>query len=518
MASAEEELTPSRPLRQAKKVALEKAVWRSKKRRADALPARRTSAKRRCTPSSRKGKSKEDKRSLSDESENEPVNIPIPPAPKKPRKGKARVIQVSESEDSDSIVSVSDSNSSLGPVGEDDNIENIFDDGNTTEPDTQTHGPFINLNDVAVTAIAKRVLAERPQWANPTEGASHLFSDDNGSDPESPSARLSANKENVAPAMLAPTPSPPPPPPPPPSPSLSLDGEHTNWPYYTQLVYHQTNSGLDLGLSRQPHEIKLVIRRAIEIITERVIFEDAFPSAATRAAWIYSAILAAIRRCNEMAAGAAQHRYPRIRARVIAEPQYVQELSTMINPRIPLLRSQIKSLAINNAFRTFDLQNIEVDGVAGLTNDLKYIYPRNQYGNVQGSRPYENGAIVSTIRDFLFHNSTVETYPQRFPRGQEANHALTPSIIALAATTVAAAVDEWRTGRRIIGSFTSNIYADIYRTHMALLTKIQTDNVQGYTALLRRLYVAAASLNNGLDISPNAGSSLLDVANMAVDV
>ncbi|KAM6490610.1 hypothetical protein JOM56_013953 [Amanita muscaria] len=53
---------------------------------------------------------------------------------------------------------------------------------------------------------------------------------------------------------------------------------------------------------------------------------------------------------------------------------------------------------------------------------------------------------------------------------------------------------------------------------MALLTKIQTDNVQGYTALLRRLYVAAASLNNGLDISPNAGSSLLDVANMAVDV
>ncbi|KAM6490611.1 hypothetical protein JOM56_013954 [Amanita muscaria] len=118
--------------------------------------------------------------------------------------------------------------------------------------------------------------------------------------------------------MLAPTPSPPPPPPPPPSPSLSLDGEHTNWPYYTRLVYHQTNSGLDLGLSCQPHEIKLVIRRAIEIITERVIFEDAFLSAATRAAWIYSAILAAIRRCNEMAAGAAQHRYPRIRARVIA--------------------------------------------------------------------------------------------------------------------------------------------------------------------------------------------------------
>jgi hypothetical protein len=115
---------------------------------------------------------------LLDESENEPVDIPIPSAPKKSRKsGKARVVYVSEqdgkpistsivflytniSSDSDSIISVSESDSSLGLVGEDDDIENIFDDGNATEPDVQAHGGGLNFDDVAITALAKRVLAE----------------------------------------------------------------------------------------------------------------------------------------------------------------------------------------------------------------------------------------------------------------------------------------------------------------------------------------------------------------------
>jgi hypothetical protein len=158
-----------------------------------------------------------------------------------------------------------------------------------------------------------------------------LFSDDEGSDPESPSASLSANKENVAPAILAPTPSPPPPPPP--TPTLLPEVNNARWPFYSQLIYHQTNSGLDLGLSRQHHEVKLVIRRAIETITERVIFEDAFPSPADRVAWIRTALLTATRVAGEMSGGSAQHRYQRIQARIVEEEQYVQELSTMVRCR-----------------------------------------------------------------------------------------------------------------------------------------------------------------------------------------
>ncbi|KAM6492692.1 hypothetical protein JOM56_012416 [Amanita muscaria] len=509
-ASVEEDPTiSSRPSRQAKKAALEKAVWKPKKRPAIALPARRPSAKRRCTPS-RKGKLNK-----KEESENEPVDIPVPSAPKKPRK---KLVYVSVSEDSNSEVSVSESDSSEA-VGEDDDIENVFNDGDATEPDIQANEGGINLDDVAVTALARRVLAERPQWASQSEGdavANGLFEDDSGSDPESPSASLAANKENIPPAPLALSPSPPPPPPPTPTPLPEVS--NTQWPYYAQLNYHQTNSGLDLGLSRQHHEIKLVVRRAIETITERIIFEDAFPAPAKRTAWIFSALLAAVKFVCEIP-GVPQNRYERLRARIVQDPQFVQELSTMINPRVPLLRSQIKTLAVNNAKRVYDLQDMDANGIAALVNDLKFIFPFNQHGNVQGTKPYESAAIISTIRDFLFHNSTVriELYPERFLAGEEANHALTPSVIALAATAVTAAIEEWRTGRRIVGTFTTNVYADVYRTHLAVLTRIHDENVQGYSALLRRLYLAAASPSNGMDTTLIPGSSFLDTTNMALE-
>jgi hypothetical protein len=146
--------------------------------------------------------------------------------------------------------------------------------------------------------------------------------------PESPSALLASNnKENVPPTALAPTPSPPLPPPPP---SPNGDNPTSKWPSYTELIYHQTNSGLDIGLSRQHHEVKLVVRRTIDIITERVIFEDAFPSAPDRVAWIGEALMAAIQYVGEMSQGIAQTRYQYIRARILEESRYAQEISTMV--------------------------------------------------------------------------------------------------------------------------------------------------------------------------------------------
>ncbi|KAM6490343.1 hypothetical protein JOM56_014320 [Amanita muscaria] len=475
----------TRPLRQAKKAALENAVWMSKKRPRDTLPARRTPAKRRCTPKSQKGKLKKSK----NESDNERVDIPVPPAPTKVRKTQRARCVVSESEDSDSGSSISDSDDS-GPIMEDNSFENVFDDGNATETEYRlgNEGPSINFNDVAVTAIAKRVLAEasqRPQWAQTNVDTSRrnhrsLFSDDDGTDQESPSASLASNnKENVPPAVLAPTPSPPSPPPPPPSTPDVDNPTSTQWPSYTQLIYHQTNSGLDLGLSRQHHKVKLVVRRAINIITERVIFEDAFPSPANREVWIHCALIDAIKYVGEMSQGIARNRYQRLHARVIEESQYVSELSTMIKPRVPLLRNQIKSSAVNNAAKCYDLQNVGTDKIAGLLKDLKYISSQSKW-------------YCSRIQ--------------------------APSVIALAATAVAAAIDEWRTGHRIVAPFTANIYDDIYNNHTALLAKIQAINEHGYSSLLRRLYYAALTSRNSTSISPNTDSTLLDVANMPVDV
>ncbi|KIL54915.1 hypothetical protein M378DRAFT_18429 [Amanita muscaria Koide BX008] len=547
----------ARPTRQAKKAAMEKAVWRPRKRsREDALPARRTPAKRQCSSKGNRNKGKgkgafvyntiavhlnkshgsnfllsspppptKAKRSQSDDSENEPVDIPVPSAPKKVRKSRPMTPyrDDSDQEGSDSGQSASESDGTLSPVREDDRAnDNVFDDGT---PATAAHEGGIRLDEAAITAFARRVLAERPLWATQAEPNMNAnaafsvhnhgpFSDDDGVDAESPTASLSSNKENLPP-VLTPTPSPPEPPAAPPTtPSSDVNNTNTRWPwpYYTELVYHQTNSGLDLGLSRQHFEIKLVVRRAIETITENIIFEDAFPSPAVRAVWIHKALIAATNFAGEMSSPAVRTRYDRIHSRIIQEHQFETELSTMIIPRMPLLRSQIKTLAVSNATKSYQLQGMDVGGIASLVKDYKYIFPLGRNNNVQGSKPYENVAIISTMRDFLSHHSSIS---ERFLAGKD---VLTPSIIALASTAVAAAIDEWRTGRHIVGTFTSNIYADVYNNHIAILVKIQSNNKQGYDALLRRLYLAAVSSNNGMETVADVGSTFLDVANMAVDV
>ncbi|KAM6491688.1 hypothetical protein JOM56_012850 [Amanita muscaria] len=465
----------------------------------------------------------EAKRSQSDDSENEPVDIPVPSAPKKVRKSRPTTPyhDDSDQEGSDSGQSASESDGTLSPVREDDRANNnVFDDGT---PATAAHEGGIRLDEAAITAFARRVLAERPLWATQAEPNMNAnaafsvhnhgpFSDDDGVDAESPTASLSSNKENLPP-VLTPTPSPPEPPAAPPTtPSSDVNNTNTSWPYYTELVYHQTNSGLDLGLSRQHFEIKLVVRRAIETITESIIFEDAFPSPAVRAVWIHKALIAATNFAGGISSPAVRTRYDRIHSRIIQEHQFETELSTMIIPRMPLLRSQIKTLAVSNATKSYQLQGMDVAGIASLVKDYKYIFPLGRNNNVQGSKPYENVAIISTMRDFLSHHSSIS---ERFLAGKD---VLTPSIIALASTAVAAAIDEWRTGRHIVGTFTSNIYADVYNNHIAILVKIQSNNKQGYDALLRRLYLAAVSSNNGMETVADVGSTFLDVANMAVDV
>ncbi|KAM6494023.1 hypothetical protein JOM56_010384 [Amanita muscaria] len=512
-----------RPARQAKKAAMEKAVWRSRKRsREETLPARRTPTKRRCSGKGNTSKGK-GKGKGKDDSENEPVDIPIPSAPKKVRKTRLTNRDASDSEDPDSGQSVSDSDSTLSPVREVDGA-NVFDDGAATAREGG-----IRLDEAALTAFARRVLAERPLWAatqaepdamNINMNAAYpvynrgLFSDDEEANAESPTASLSSNKENLPPPVLTPTPTPSPPDPPaapPTTPTSDVNNTNTRWPHYTELVYHNTNSGRDLGLSHQHHEIKLVVRRAIDIIMEKVIFEDAFPSPAVRAVWIHKALIAATNLSGEMSSPEIRTRYDCIHSRILQEQQFVQELSTMIIPRIPLLRSQIKTLAVNNATKSYELQGKDAGGITNVLKDFKYVYPFGRNNNVQGSKPYENAAIIYTIRDFLSHHSSLS---ERFLAGKD---ALTPSIIALAATAVAAAIDEWRTGRHIVGAFTSNIYADVYKSHLSILARIQSNNKQGHDALLRRLYRAAASSNSSMETDPNIGSSFLDVANMAVD-
>ncbi|KAM6501565.1 hypothetical protein JOM56_001542 [Amanita muscaria] len=262
------EVNAAAAAQQAKKAAMEKAGPESgpeRRRCQQGEPPQRGGVPVKATPPKVKEKVKEKshgsifllsspppptkaKRTRSDDSENEPVDIPIPSAPKKVHKTCLTNRDASDSEDSDSGRSVSDSDSTLSPVREVDSA-NIFDDGAATAREGG-----IRLDEAALTAFARRVLAERPLWAatqaepdamNINMNAAYpvynrgLFSDDEEADAESPTASLSSNKENLPPPVLTPTPTPSPPDPPaapPTTPTSDVNNTNTRWPYLNPFV------------------------------------------------------------------------------------------------------------------------------------------------------------------------------------------------------------------------------------------------------------------------------------------
>jgi hypothetical protein len=129
---------------------------------------------------------------------------------------------------------------------------------------------------------------------------------------------------------------------------------------------------------------------------------------------------------------------------------------------------------------------------------------------VVGSKPYQNQVIIDVLHDFFFGMaSTVSAVTRNhFDPAEDHLNRFPISTVALVATAVSssvenisgnincmqvcAAIDEWRTGRRLPVLFTSNIYTDIYNNHVALLKSIREKNENAYMHLLRHLYISAS--------------------------
>ncbi|KAF8649229.1 hypothetical protein AX14_008707 [Amanita brunnescens Koide BX004] len=84
-------------------------------------------------------------------------------------------------------------------------------------------------------------------------------------------------------------------------------------------------------------------------------------------------------------------------------------------------------------------------------------------------------------------------------------------MVALAATAIHHALDEWHEGIHRQVKFHINTYTGVYREHMKALGHIQSKNVQAYNVLLRKLFRRARAT------MPDCVTSVLDVDKMDVE-
>ncbi|KAF8622608.1 hypothetical protein AX15_006866 [Amanita polypyramis BW_CC] len=132
-----------------------------------------------------------------------------------------------------------------------------------------------------------------------------------------------------------------------------------------------------------------------------------------------------------------------------------------MDPLISILRGNVKTAAASNVRTSYDLH-------AGSAEKTSYIENSTFTPLGQIDKPFENKAIIGTLRDDLFggSNNIIKQFPGRFKQNLDDSYSLTPSIIALAATAVFAVLKEWETGPRVVAHFTSNVFTDIYNGHM----------------------------------------------------
>ncbi|KIL55292.1 hypothetical protein M378DRAFT_182267 [Amanita muscaria Koide BX008] len=269
------------------------------------------------------------------------------------------------------------------------------------------------------------------------------------------------------------------------------------WPRYTDLVRGQR----DLLLTVQCFEIKLIVRKAMDLVEERVRFEDAYPNLVNRTVWNGTALIQACDVIKDMSPiGQVKERYDIFQERIRVDIEYVGEISkSLLDPRISILRGDTKILAVNNARVAYGLQDNCGKDVKILLKKSSYIYPRAANGfSFQRNKPYENSAIIGTIRDDLFagSNTVLLKFQHRFKKEPDQN-MLTPSVLALAATAVYACLKEWESGFRVTSHFTTNLFEIIYRNHLKHIEKIQEENENAYTMMLRRLFRLAAESDQG---------------------
>ncbi|KAF8666931.1 hypothetical protein AX14_006412 [Amanita brunnescens Koide BX004] len=287
------------------------------------------------------------------------------------------------------------------------------------------------------------------------------------------------------------------------------------WPTYTDIVTLPKSK--EILLSIQMYELKLVIRKAMILVEGRIRFDHAFPSPADRSVWNRLALAEACTVLESISHSPnVKVKYNWIQQHVEVDDQYVSDISTILDPRVSLLQGDSKAAAAINVCAAYGLHGGSARLVQRLLQQKQYIYPPALHGDgFLRDRPFEHNAIIGTLHDDLFsgYRSVVRIYPDRYKPGEENSYALTPSMVALAATAVFASLKEWETGPRIPTHFTMNVFAEVYRGHIEDLAYIEQRNEPAYKALLRRL----SQMASGFGSSP-LNNTVIDVDNMPIDV
>ncbi|KAN0125967.1 hypothetical protein V8E52_001174 [Russula decolorans] len=193
--------------------------------------------------------------------------------------------------------------------------------------------------------------------------------------------------------------------------------------------------------------------------------------------------------------------------RAVFQEAFERIRADMPRARVPLFRGEVKDrcaaiiqaefLAIRTGLSVIHLVNKEL-------SNYNYTFPRLNNGNQlnflpRRTRPYRNIRIINVIRDLYFGggaHSFVNCFRSQFPVHQGNDGVVLREVpiamVALVATALYAAIQEWRTGVQRSVEFSTNAYLDVYNGHVNTFNHIRLNQEESFHTMMTDIYRQAS--------------------------
>ncbi|KAN0105102.1 hypothetical protein V8E52_011375, partial [Russula decolorans] len=275
-------------------------------------------------------------------------------------------------------------------------------------------------------------------------------------------------------------------------PVITSGSSEPSFPAETELLF--VSGSNKIMLTVQCLLMRAVFQEAFERIRADMVFKNAFPNIYETIEMITDSLIKAAE---------SNDRATNIYNRLALDADYSNNMSRLPRARVPLFRGEVKDhcaaiiqaefLAIWTGLSVIHLVNKEL-------SNYNYTFPRLNNGNQlnflpRQTRPYRNIRIINVIRDLYFGggaHSFVNRFCSQFPVHQGNDGVVLREVpiamVALVATALYAAIQEWRTGVQRSVEFSTNAYLDVYNGHVNTFNHIRLNREESFHTMMTDIY------------------------------
>ncbi|KAG1883220.1 hypothetical protein F4604DRAFT_1920403 [Suillus subluteus] len=327
----------------------------------------------------------------------------------------------------------------------------------------------------------RKQTTETPTWAKVAVSESHETSDasEQESEPESPK-----------------------------SPSVQGSSKSKSHSTSTALAHIVVAEGGNIKLLDQNLETRRVVKGAIMEAKCQLVFVDGFPELVDKNQLSYQSLLTV----------AAQHNLCEIEKRLRTDEDYISQLASLVDARIPILRRELKDDACAKVSGYFRLGHIDVE-------KAKNLMAHNVPSPIR-NKPYQGEILIALIFGRVFNGSQSigVRFAKRFADLAE-NNAKRPEVpiplVALVATAVYAALVWKSMGSPSKFNFSGNQFSETYFFHVKFLQNLKDTVPRKFHHMMADIYEAVQCLKcaGGAEhtVEQDAALDLLDLDGMDDD-